>query len=350
MNKTLRDQGKDTMKYWDVRTYQDFRDFAGLNLVTDSRDPRVSPKLKRKGMATITLRNWRLLEPLLYTMVEMSHAIFRGVAQNEDNNYELQPSIFRNYGFKHGTYGSKHTASIKDKNKYVERCYQHFLQVISRRKGALSRSIDNYRKYEIWSLGRHFGVHNTMLDWSHSPYISLFFAFADREKDAVRSLYCLKKNIIEEARTGSTATPRIGGSMRVNDNDICLTRAPNYDSLLFYEPLGEDNFRMINQQGVFTVSRSPHSIEDWVVRNYPRVLRHLNQQLHRASDEKMRKRLNLEIRSRWILLKVDIDTNREDRGQILRWLNRMNINHASLFPDEEGASLYTNMQGDIRHY
>ncbi len=67
------------MNYWDVHTYEDFRQFAGPDMVSDSREEDIDSEPKREGMVTISLKNWRLLEPLLYTMVKMSHAIFRGV-------------------------------------------------------------------------------------------------------------------------------------------------------------------------------------------------------------------------------------------------------------------------------
>jgi hypothetical protein len=51
------------MDYWDVRTYQDFRQFAEHNLFFDSRDESTVSQAQ-DGLATITLKNWRLLEPL----------------------------------------------------------------------------------------------------------------------------------------------------------------------------------------------------------------------------------------------------------------------------------------------
>ncbi|MHC4697577.1 MAG: hypothetical protein ACYTFA_12630 [Planctomycetota bacterium] len=107
---------------------------------------------------------------------------------------------------------------------------------------------------------------------------------------------------------------------------------------------------MINQQGLFTVSKSPHSVEEWVMANYPTIRDHLEQNLHAAGSEWSRQKMQVERDSRWVLLKINIETTKEDRKQILKVLNRMNINYATLFPDVEGASLYANMQGDIRHY
>jgi hypothetical protein len=107
---------------------------------------------------------------------------------------------------------------------------------------------------------------------------------------------------------------------------------------------------MINQQGLFTVSRSPHSVEEWVAANYRTIRNQLEQKLSTADCDHTRKKLQLELDSGWILLKVNIETTKEDRKQVLKVLNRMNINYATLFPDVEGASLYANMQGDIHHY
>lgn len=128
------------MKYWHLRSYADFKKFAG-------HGDHVTP-LKRgpAGVATITLREWRLLEPLLYTVSEMSHAIFRGIKQNKKCKYRLEPSIFRTRGF-------KDAKSIKGKNDYLMACYRHFAQAVGGRRGPLSNPIAAYKPYDLWSLG-----------------------------------------------------------------------------------------------------------------------------------------------------------------------------------------------------
>lgn len=331
------DQMSDTRRYWEVESYQDFCDFAGEELESDP--PKDEPP--KDGVLTLRLKNWRLLDPLLYTLVKMSHAIFRGI---DDSDLPLEPSIFRGHVFKN----LKQT--IHEKNDYIKTSYDHFVEAVRGRRGPLSKPLDTYNQIEIWSLGRHFGVNNTLLDWSHSPYIALFFAFACRKKGSVRSLYCLKKNVIEDAQKLARASrPRNRSGTNKEEDSILLTENAEIDSLVFYKPMSDENYRMINQQGLFTVSKSPHSIDDWVSRNYKEIQSHVEKALGGETREETKEQLELKSEN-WVLLKVDIETDSADRGQILRMLNRMNINHASLFPDVEGASLYANMQGSVRHY
>lgn len=164
-------------------------------------------------------------------------------------------------------------------------------------------------------------------------------------KDDVRSLYCLKKNIIENARESDAADKE-----KNDEEEIGLMEKPTYDSLLFYKPLSDDNFRMINQQGLFTVSRSYDTVEQWVSNNYETIRSFLEDRFGQEENGSKKKKIELELDSKWILLKINIETDDKARKQILKRLNRMNINYATLFPDIEGASLYANMQGDIHHY
>lgn len=317
------------MNYWSIGTsYDRFKDFAREQCEQDD---------SRKGMRIIRLNNWRLLEPLLYTIVDMSHAVFRGV---ENNEWSLEPSIFRRIAFK------DNCRNIEEKNGYIKKCFDHFKEAVRGRRGPLSRPLDQYNDYELWSLGRHFGVKNTMLDWSHSPYICLFFAFERRSKKTTRSLYCLKKKIVEEC------CPEIEEK---EEHDITLIEKPSYNALQFYKPMSDDNARMIGQQGLFTVSRSPHNIETWVAENSDLIFKRLQTMANEHGKEEQNRAVNLgalqtHLRSGWVLLRIDIETDKDERKQILKWLNRMNINHATLYPDIEGASLYANMQGDIHHY
>lgn len=317
------------MDWWQTENYNQVRSITGDAIVEEP---------KRDGVFEITLPSWRLIDAVLYTMNDMSHAIYRGVQKND---FRLEPSMFRSYAF-------KNMKTIEERNNYITTCFNHFKEAVRGRRGPLAKPVEFYNNYELWSLGRHFGVRNTMLDWSHSPYVCLFFAFSNWHHEGIPALYCLKKNIVERFRKPAFKTNNFEQDPITLDesNDLTLSPNPGYDQLRFYKPLSDDNFRMIHQQGLFTVSGSPNTIEEWVVQNYGEI----KQRLQDALQVERTKKLITEIQSDWILLKINIHTDQRDRRNILKRLNRMNINYATLFPDIEGASLYANMQGDIHHY
>ncbi len=153
------------MSYCNLSSYDDFKAFFNDMKVFEDRPAA-------NGTKTVVVKNWRVLDSHLFTIIEMSHAVFRGQAGPD----RLEPSIFRREAF-----DAKST--IQEQNEYVRRCLKHFREAIRGRRGPVSKSLDDYRPYELWSLGRHFGLKNTLLDWSHSPYVALFFAFEDWSSD-----------------------------------------------------------------------------------------------------------------------------------------------------------------------
>lgn len=84
----------------------------------------------------------------------------------------------------------------------------------------------------------------------------------------------------------------------------------------------DENARVVNQRGLFIKIPQAHSLEE-VVSTIYRGEEHLIP-----------------------LMKIRIPN--QDRTTCLRSLNRMNINHLSLFPDLYGASYYTNTDLHIK--
>lgn len=143
---------------------------------------------------------------------------------------------------------------------------------------------------EIFCLGQHYGLATPLLDWTESPYIAAFFAFADaaRPSSGERAIWMLHRAELERKKEKS-------------------------EQLRFLDPLQDDNSRIVAQRGLFTKTPTGIAIEDVLAAN--------------GCLECLTK------------LVVD-DTERLDA---LNELSLMNIGANSLFPDLQGASMYCNM-------
>ena len=98
---------------------------------------------------------------------------------------------------------------------------------------------------------------------------------------------------------------------------------PTRKPIEFIKPFSDDNQRLINQNGLFTRSPIGEDLEKWIDGNYKN-------------------------HKRYILMKILIPNS--NRIDCLRTLNRMNINHLTLFPDLFGASVYCNLYSEIKNY
>ena len=158
----------------------------------------------------------------------------------------------------------------------------------------------------IWALGQHYGLWTPLLDWSRSPFVAMFFAFnepnpnIESPKNYSRTLFCINKSKLER-----------------------------YDKLeIFINPLGSDHDRLINQDSQFTLSPSGETSLEHVILNLlgeneididdPEVLKDFISKIHIPLDSEL------------------------ERLSCINALKRMNIHHASLFPDLTGAAKHCN--------
>lgn len=167
---------------------------------------------------------------------------------------------------------------------------------------------------ELWAVGQHYGLMTPLLDWTYSPYVALFFAFHkdDSKEDAAnpyRAVYVLNKSFLSEheAETG----------IRV------------------WEPRKDDHGRLVNQAGLFTFSPTDATIENKLATVLADDELFEDEELRSASEDEQP-----DILAKYI---CKIYIRNEERDACLRHLRRMNVHHASLFPDLLGASEYCNI-------
>lgn len=191
-------------------------------------------------------------------------------------------------------------------------------------RGKLASPPTDDAEDEWWALAQHHGLATPMLDWTYSPFVALFFAFENEKCDCngeykephERVVFALAHHLISK----KDDAPRP------------------------FSPRGHANYRLINQGGLFlrmpepkdesngeTVKREHIDLESYLRKNF--------------SDDtygapKSEGKGNLHPRA--ILVKFIIPSDAKDRVECLRYLDHMNINRASLFPDLDGAARYIN--------
>jgi hypothetical protein len=158
---------------------------------------------------------------------------------------------------------------------------------------------------EWWALGQHFGLATPLLDWTRAPFAALYFAFEDVsvDEDGARAVYALDEYAVLAK-----------GVEFENGPSFEKGRVPTVEIV---DPMSDENQRLVSQGGCFTRAPIGTSIEQWVQNAF-----------EGSSDP--------------VLIRIELPN--DDRLSCLQALNRMNINHLSLFPDLSGASRSTNLK------
>ena len=250
-----------------------------------------------KGIWTFRLFSWKYFHDFVRKeMLDYSHYVWRG---DRCDNRPLIPSFDRRYKNK----------SQRHLERRMRAHLEAFKLAVRGRRGVNPPKLESDNDW--WSLGQHQGLETPLLDWTRSPFVALFFAFEN----------------VKSPQTSCRAIYAINPLSCTNkSSEIIKTHkgADRPDIVEFFTPLQDDNSRLVNQNGLFSRCTAGKPLDVWIAEKY-------------ASEDK-----------NGVMLKILIPN--EGRQECLRTLNKMNINHLTLFPDLYGASKFVNTLDTIPDY
>jgi len=277
------------------------------------------------GFVEVHLLAWRyFFDYVRKEMLDYQTYIWRG---QRCDNWPLESTLDR----------LRKKAKIRKTKTYnfTKQHLEQFKYAVRGRRGPNPPKIENENDW--WALGQHYGLATPLLDWTRSPFVAAYFAFIGigEMQSKSRAVYALHRPSIEKKvkeihRTAEDERRKekeeIASGEKTVRNALYLhsLEIPIRPEVEFFNPLSDENQRLVNQGGLFTRFPADTDIQSWV-------------KTHFKNDSKG-----------YTLIKIYVPN--KDREECLKSLNRMNINHLTLFPDLYGASRFCNLFGEIARY
>ncbi|MBX3705673.1 MAG: FRG domain-containing protein [Pseudomonadales bacterium] len=289
-----------------------------------ARTKRWEWKNVANGVSEVSLTSWKYFGDFVYQeMLDYDAYVWRG---HRCSDWKLESTLDRLVR----TAKIAPTKAPGFRNKHLEQ----FKYAARGRRGPNPPVLEDEDHW--WALGQHHGLATPLLDWTTSPFVGAFFSFIGEgaPQTVQRAIFALHRPTAErrarEKLTAENARRRDElAALEKGGKPIGILRqaqlAPlSQAELRFIRPLSDENSRLVSQGGLFTRAPPGKDLESWVRESTPTD--------HKGAT----------------LIKVLIPNR--DRDLALRNLNRMNINHLSLFPDLYGASKFCNVFSEIDKY
>jgi len=260
-----------------------------------SRPRRWTPKKESGGTQEYELSSWKYFSELInQELLDFTTYVYRG---HSDSSWLLLPTLDRIISSPKSTRRRSHL--------------ENFQLAVRGRRGPNPPRIESENDW--WALGQHNGLVTPLLDWTESPFVALYFAMRDAESMSNGSccVWALSQASVREF------------SKKIDKDEKSVKIDGRKPIVELVRPMSDENSRLVNQRGLFT--RAPNNMD---------LMKWINK--YSKKEHKMS------------LMKITVPS--KDSENCLKYLNRMNINHSTLFPDLYGASIFCNSKLRVENY
>lgn len=292
----------------------------------------------KNGFHEVEIKSWNSLIELIS---QLSHTLSLAYRGEETLEYKLKSTFHREYT----------KSFMEDDFDILGKHLENFKNEIRGR----TEMFDKYKNSndEMWAIGQHHGLATPLLDWTYSSYVALYFAFHKKTSQDNAVLYVVNLDALEydfliEIQKHTRLIPSTirKDLMNISTINHIENGKPSFaqtildvynkklDAPLETEsfcidivsivlntciktvlPKSGENQRLINQRGLFTLTKDWGTISELIQRRF------------KGTSSK-------------VLMKIKIDASL--KINLLNQLSAMNINHSTLFPDLGGAAVFCN--------